>query len=1101
MSKVPGVGPKGRFLISKRLAAVLAARGIHYGWVVVAATFLTMLVTAGAVGAPGVLLLPLEREFGWSTAAISSALATRLLLFGLMGPFAAAFINRYGVRNVALSALTLIAAGLTASLAMTALWQLVLLWGVIVGLGTGLTALVLAATVSTRWFSARRGLVVGLLTASSATGQLVFLPLLAAVAMHAGWRSALVIICGLLGVAATAVWLVMVDRPADLGLKPYGEAGAAPTDARAAAPAAAPAAAAASAAGGTSIAGAALAALAAAAHERTFWVLFATFFICGASTNGLIQNHFIPFCSDNGMPEIAAAGILATMGVCDFLGTVGSGWLSDRYDAARLLFWYYGLRGLALLYLPFAVFTFQGLSPFALFYGLDWIATVPPTVALTVKTFGREKASLVFGWIFAGHQLGAACAAFGAGLMRTELSTYLPAFVIAGALCIVAAGLVLLLRSAGTRRPAGAAIANLVIGSVIAAAYPSGGAVAAETLANETPLYFQPKSETFDYVKREVMIPMRDGTRLKTVILIPRGALHAPILLTRTPYGAADRTSKNTSAHLAAVLDSTDVADDAVLNGGYIRVLQDVRGKHDSEGDYVMTRPLHGPLNPTAVDHSTDAYDTIDWLVKNIPESNGKVGILGISYDGFTSLMALVHPHPALRAAVPINAMVDGWRGDDWFHNGAFRQDNLIYAHDQEATRGGEVGWWSDHYDDYDTWLAAGSAGDMARLHGLGQIGFAVKMMTHPAYDAFWQAQALDRILAAEPIGVPVMLVHSLWDQEDIYGNIAVYKAIKPQDRESKVFLVIGPWFHHQQRLDGSAIGDIEFGSDTALYFRMHLLRPFLDHFLKDDPPPLALAAVNAFETGTNRWLALPGWPLGCASGCTTVPSKLYLQPGGKLAFQAPPPASPDYAAYVSDPAKPVPYLPRPIHIEGDGEKDWQSWLVSDQRDAAARTDVLSFESAPLTSPLKISGEPIANVFASTSGTDGDFVVKLIDVYPEEVGRQPRLGGYQLMISADIFRGRYRLGFDDPQPLPAGRKLLFRFALPTANHVFLPGHRLMVQVQSSWFPLYDRNPQTFVGNIFFAKPADYQAATVRIFDAGPQAGYVELPVVKADGAQ
>ena len=323
------------------------------------------------------------------------------------------------------------------------------------------------------------------------------------------------------------------------------------------------------------------------------------------------------------------------------------------------------------------------------------------------------------------------------------------------------------------------------------------------------------------------MIPMRDGVKLRTVILIPKGAQHAPMLLTRTPYGAVERYAERPSAHLSEVLDSTDVADDAVLNGNYIRVVQDVRGKHGSEGDYVMTRPLRGPLNPTQVDHATDTYDTIDWLVKNTPESNGKVGILGISYDGFTSLMAMFHPHPALRAAVPINAMVDGWRGDDWFHNGAFRQSSLEYAHDQEATRGSDIHWWSDHYDDYDTWLAAGSAGDMAKKHGLNQVGFAVKLLSNPAYDPFWQNQAIDKLMAKEPLTVPVMLVHSLWDQEDIYGNIAMYKALKPKDTDgNKVFLVIGPWYHHQERLDGSAIGAIKFGSDTAETFRLHILRP-----------------------------------------------------------------------------------------------------------------------------------------------------------------------------------------------------------------------------------------------------------------------------------
>jgi predicted MFS family arabinose efflux permease len=419
-------------VISARLAAAMTRRGLHYGWVVVATTFLTMLVTAGAVGAPGVLLLPLQREFGWSTAAISASMATRLLLFGLMGPFAAAFINRYGVRKVTLSALCLIALGLALSLRVTHIWQLILLWGVLVGLGTGLTALVLAATISTRWFNSRRGLIVGLLTASSATGQLIFLPLLASMAARSGWRSAIALVCAVLAAAAVLVWLFMRDRPADLGLTPFGPADSADTPPPPRGPEMK----------STPIA-AALQSLRDAARTRTFWILFSTFFICGASTNGLIQTHFIPFCSDNGLAEVAAAGVLATIGAFDFFGTIASGWLSDRYSPSRLLFWYYGLRGLSLIYLPFAEFSYGGLSVFALFYGLDWIATVPPTVQITVKVFGRDKANLVFGWVFAGHQLGAASAALGAGLSRTLLATYIPAFMAAGALCIVAAGLTL----------------------------------------------------------------------------------------------------------------------------------------------------------------------------------------------------------------------------------------------------------------------------------------------------------------------------------------------------------------------------------------------------------------------------------------------------------------------------------------------------------------------------------------------------------------------------------------------------------------------------------------------------------------------------------
>ncbi|GJD42815.1 L-lactate transporter [Methylobacterium cerastii] len=412
--------------LSGSLACVLARRGVHYGWVSAAVTFLTMLVTAGAVGAPGVLILPLQREFGWDTASISSALAIRLVLFGLMGPFAAALMNRYGPRRIVLLALALIASGLLASLAMTQLWQLILLWGVVVGVGTGLTALVLGATVATRWFSHRRGLVVGLLTASSATGQLIVLPVLAALTEAMGWRAALLTICGLLGLAATFVFLLLRDRPEDVGLLPYGEttANAAPT---------------------RGLAVGAIAALRGAARTKVFWVLFFTFFICGASTNGLIQTHFIPLCADYGLRPVQAASVLAGMGVFDFVGTVASGWLSDRYDNRWLLFWYYGLRGLSLLCLPFSDFSFTGLSLFAVFYGLDWIATVPPTVKLAAQRFGRERANVVFGWVFAGHQLGAATAAFGAGLSRTELQSYLPAFFAAGALCLVASALILTL--------------------------------------------------------------------------------------------------------------------------------------------------------------------------------------------------------------------------------------------------------------------------------------------------------------------------------------------------------------------------------------------------------------------------------------------------------------------------------------------------------------------------------------------------------------------------------------------------------------------------------------------------------------------------------
>jgi putative CocE/NonD family hydrolase len=612
-------------------------------------------------------------------------------------------------------------------------------------------------------------------------------------------------------------------------------------------------------------------------------------------------------------------------------------------------------------------------------------------------------------------------------------------------------------------------------------------------LPSETPDKLAPATDRFDHVRREVMIPMRDGVKLHTVILVPRGAKRAPILLTRTPYDADELTTHTHSAHLGPNLFGYDNATDVIVEGGYIRVVQDVRGKHGSEGDYVMNRPLHGPQNPTPVDHATDTYDTIDWLVKNVPESNGKVGILGISYDGFLPLMALVNPHPALKVSVPMNPMVDGWMGDDWFHNGAFREQGMSYIYEQEGTRKSDAKWWTSHFDDYDMFLQAGSAGELGRRRGLEQVGFWRKLLDHPSYDAFWRDQAVDRVLAAQPLSVPVMLVHSLWDQEDIYGAIAVYKAIKPKDRDNdKVFLVMGPWHHGQEIREGSALGALRFGSDTALTFRREILRPFLDQYLKDDAPRADVAPVTAFETGTNTWRRLPSWPAGCATGCTVRATPLYLGAGLKLSFTAPQPGGPAFDEYVSDTAKPVPFRARPIIEEGAG---WARWLVDDQREASGRTDVLVFVSDVLTAPVKISGQPIANLVASTSGTDSDWVVKLIDVYPDEVAGQPEMGGYQLMISADIFRGRYRESLETPRAISPDAPLLYRFSLPTANHVFRPGHRLMVQVQSSWFPLYDRNPQTFVPNIFWARPGDYRKAVQRIYHAPDQSSFVELPLV------
>ena len=626
-------------------------------------------------------------------------------------------------------------------------------------------------------------------------------------------------------------------------------------------------------------------------------------------------------------------------------------------------------------------------------------------------------------------------------------------------------------------------------------ALATGASAQGPALQNETPKKFARVDSTWDYTRREEMIPMRDGVKLHTVILIPRNAHRAPILLTRTPYDASATTTYAQSSHLAPNLNGYDNAQDVILPGGYIRVVQDIRGKYGSKGEYVMNRPLVGPLNNTRVDESTDTYDTIDWLVKNLPQSNGRVGELGISYDGFEPLMGLVNPHPALKVSVPMNPMVDGWMGDDWFHHGAFREQNMPYILEQEATRDNKEKWWTDYFDDYDVYMSKVNAGMLGRSRGLEQVGFWSRILQHPNYDAWWQQQAMDKILARQPLKVPTMLVASLWDQEDIYGAIAVYDAIEPKDvHNDMVYLVLGPWHHGQEIEDGSTLGALKFNTNTSYEFQTRILAPFLAHFLKDSV--MDVAPVNAYLTGANRWERLDRWPSGCNSGCTITPTRLYLDAGRKASFKVPLAAGSD--EYISDPAKPVPYRSRPSQPMGYTlPLTWPEWLVDDQREASGRTDVLTYTSDMLTAPLRISGAPIANLIASTTGTDADWVVKLIDVYPDEVGGDPPMGGYQLAVSMDIMRGRYRESWETPKPITPGTPLLYKFALPTANHVFLPGHRIMVQIQSSWFPLYDRNPQTYVTNIFWARPGDYHPQTHRVYHSTvSQTSFVELPIVR-----
>jgi putative CocE/NonD family hydrolase len=615
-------------------------------------------------------------------------------------------------------------------------------------------------------------------------------------------------------------------------------------------------------------------------------------------------------------------------------------------------------------------------------------------------------------------------------------------------------------------------------------------ALADSQAEGDIPKKFTAPQAGYDYVKREVMIPMRDGVKLHTVIIVPKGARNAPILLTRTPYNASKRVSRNDSPHILSALPE---GDEVFATGDYIRVFQDVRGKYKSEGEYIMTRPVRGPLNPTATDHVTDAYDTIDWLVKNTPESNGRVGMIGSSYEGFTVVMALLNPHPALKVAAPESPMVDGWMGDDWFHYGAFRQVNFDYFFGQTTKKDEGDAVAREAYDDYEAFRRAGSAGDYARAHGIDLLPWAKRLMEHPAYDAFWQGQALDKLIAEHPASVPSMWIQGLWDQEDMWGAIHSYLALKAKGQVDQNYLVMGPWRHSQVNYDAYNLGPLRWDGDTARQFRRDVLKPFFDQYLKPGAPKADIPPVFIYNTGENHWDRLSSWPLACEEKCAAPLKPLYFEPAFGLGFNKPAASGEAADLYVSDPAKPVPYIPRPVRFP-DSDR-WKPWLVTDQRSVADRTDVLTYETPVLTAPVRISGAPIADLFAATSGTDSDWVVKLIDVYPDEVPSQPGMGGYELAVSMDIFRGRYRESFEHPSAIPAGKPQRYRFTLPTTNHVFLPGHRIMVQIQSSWFPLYDRNPQKYVENIFFAKPADYVKATQSVFRSADKSSAILLPVV------
>ena len=600
--------------------------------------------------------------------------------------------------------------------------------------------------------------------------------------------------------------------------------------------------------------------------------------------------------------------------------------------------------------------------------------------------------------------------------------------------------------------------------------------------------HYDPVLPAADFIRREEMVPMRDGVKLYTIIVMKKGVTGAPILLSRTPYDAHEAVPRTTSLRGIDILAAMDAE---FFEDGYIRVYQDIRGLHRSDGQFVMNRPLAGPLNHTGIDESTDAYDTVDWLVKHLPESNGKVGVIGSSYLGFTTLMAEINPHPAVKAAVPESPMVDGWMGDDWFHNGAFRVSGFDYALEQSTGKAdGKAAIPHGGGDDYTNYLAAGSMGDYAVKYGIADVPFVRKLMDNPAYTDFWSLQAVDKWMGVRTLTVPTMIEVGEWDQEDSHGGPAVYQAVKDQPGTAgRLSLVIGPWRHSGANHYGYELGDLTFAGNTALQWRHEWLKPFLDHWLKDGPDPHT-PAVLTYASGIDKWESSPRWPMG-------TPTPFYLSADHSAGFAQP--AAGGQVSYISDPASPVPFVPRPVNLADTAQ--WRSWLVRDQRFVDGRPDVVSFTGPLLTTPVHIKGAPAADIFLSTSGSDTDVVVKLLDVYPDDTPEETgaygarNMAGYELPIGIEIFRGRYLASFARAAPLAPGQVNRFRFNLPNVDHVFLPGHRIAVQVQSSLFPLYDRNPQSFVPNIFMAKPQDYRPATITVSTGGSQASAVWLPMM------
>ena len=575
------------------------------------------------------------------------------------------------------------------------------------------------------------------------------------------------------------------------------------------------------------------------------------------------------------------------------------------------------------------------------------------------------------------------------------------------------------------------------------------------------------------FERRELTIPMRDGVTLFAVALIPAGTTAPlPIMLIRTPY----------SAGRAFPSDTLPATYQELAEDGYIFVTEDIRGRFRSDGLFIMNRAQHDPRDH-GTNESTDTYDTVDWLLKNLPNNNGKVGVMGISYPGWLAGVAALAAHPAIKAVSPQAPMTDTWIGDDFFHQGAFRQSfGVEYASVMEftkdATRQVPVG----RYDHYDWYLQFPTLDSIARATGITDIPSWVGFRTHPAWDAYWQGKAMELALT-RPV-VPLLFVGGFWDQEDIYGPQGAYKAVIKHDSTGTTRIVLGPWYHGEWARPGAgdSIGAVQFGSKTSDYFRAQIQRPWFAYYLHGTGDG-KFPAAWIFESGENAWHTFDSWPPRAAQA-----RSIYLGARGSLSFEKPTTDGSD--AYVSDPAHPIPYMPRPI----DGTR-WHGWLLEDQRFVDRRPDVLTWQTAPLTEDVTIAGDVTAHLCASTTGGDADWVVKLIDVYPDSVAGDRRMGGYELMVAEDIMRGRYRKGFDRPTPIPPNTVQEFPVDLHEQLHRFLTGHRIMVQVQSSWFPLYDRNPQTYVPNIFDAKPSDFHAEEHRVYHGGPCPSRIEVGVM------